>query len=82
MTSTRPFGTVTSKAKKPGKRLKERIFIVLAVAMVAIVIDAVEWHRRLNGSHGHIPAWILIVDSLVLLFTLWINGFFVTFDIW
>jgi hypothetical protein len=73
---------VTSKSKKPGRRLKERIFIVLMVAMVAIVIDAVEWHRRLNGSHGHIPAWILIVDSLVLLFTLWINGFFYTFDIW
>ena len=82
MTSTNPYAPVRSKDKKHCRSLKERIFIVLMVAAVAIVIDAVEWHRRLNGTHGHIPAWILIVDSLALLFTLWINGFFITFDIW
>jgi hypothetical protein len=82
MSSMRPFATATSKDKKHGRSLKERIFIVLLVATVAIVIDAVEWHRRFNGGHGHIPAWILILDSIGLLFTLWINGFFITFDLW
>jgi hypothetical protein len=49
---------------------------------VATIIDAVEWQRRFHGTHGHLPTWILIVDGLALLITLWINGFFITFDIW
>jgi hypothetical protein len=82
MTSTRPYATATAKDKKRGRSLKERIFIVLMVAAVAIVIDAVEWQRRFHGTHGHLPTWILIVDIFVLLITLWFYGFFDCFDLW
>jgi len=73
---------VRSNDKKHGKSLKERIFIVLLIAAAATLFDALEWHRGTDGTGGHIPTWILIVDSLALLFSLWINGFFDTFDLW